>query len=415
MSGTSEHVLQNKSDGSSGHFGQDSEVSRVMTPPSFGFADAGGGDPPVQRQESGGGGAIQNDNEQGGDGSELLPAARAAFAGVAGAAGAANASTDPPNKFEKVNDRTNNKLSDAIIPEVNAAVATVQTLTGQDIGTGFGDTTRRLGSTTTKRGADNFSWHKTGRAVDFNQGLRWVIAKDPSGSDMYFRLYLKASQQGPAEGDAPLAEGAKFAHPSPYAKQFDKATEADSIHHNGVGNALWKNWMIDVTSILEANGLERIKAHSDWKTNYNGREWWHYVNDGGLSWYQALAQIYTEQQIIDGVKTFATRRHTDAARLKREGFPDNVLKSVWGNTKITKNGFGLYFSVGSNYGCANMTEDVTAVRNALIQLKIADNANIAVMITAFQTKKGYSNPDGYITVGKGTHAAIGKDLQAANP
>lgn len=397
---------------------------------------------PLQRQEvpnfntaPGGGGTLTQGLE--GEEGDMEGQIRQAFSPEADAG--ATPSDDPPHELVNASDRSTNKVSNAVVDDLSAVVSQVQELTGQDMGTDFGDTTRRLASTTTKDGADNFSWHKTGRAVDFNQDLPWVIVEDPSGGDMYFRLYLKATdQEQPAveegaeapEGETTTAEGqttaesaeeaegtgtteeaGEWQHPSEYAKKFTREADQDSIHYNALGNRLWNSWMIDVTSILEANGYERIPAHSGWESRYNHREWWHYVNDDGLSWYEALAEIYSRDDIVSGVQTFATNRHSHGGRLSREGFPDDVLKDVWGNTPVTRNGFGLHFSVGSDRNCANIADDVAAVREALTTLGVAPQTNIADMITAFQAQQGFNNPDGFITVGGGTHGRIGQRLQ----
>lgn len=302
--------------------------------------------------------------------------------------------TDPPNQFVQATDRDPHMISNAVQAPLNAAIDEVLALTGIDIGVGFGDTTRNLSAGTNKVGADNFSWHKSGRAVDFNQGLRWVIAEDPSGDSMYFRLYLQANEAGAT---------------SSYARTFTEEEKA-GLHHNALGNAVTQHAMIDVTAILEANGFERIPAHNGWETSYNKREWWHYVNDGGLTWYQALRQIYTEAQIVTAMKNLVVDRHGSGGRLGvREGFPASALKAIWDNTPVTLGKLSLYFSVGSHSNCPNLPEDVAAVRAALISLGIAEATDIATMISAYQTSKG-GTVDGYITVGGGTHGRIGREM-----
>ena len=416
-----EQVHQNQSSSGSGHFEQDSEIQRSAMPPSQLFADP---DPPMQRQEPTG----PQENlpaEDGGDGggwletiNELWEKIQAMFGGGGGAdagekegkpdkkqqeggeSATGNAqetavpATDPPNKFVKVNDRSNNQISDAVVTELNAAVDEVKTLTGADIGTGFGDTTRNLGQGTKKVGADNFSWHKSGRAVDFDQGLKWVIAKDPSGNDMYFRLYLQANDAGAA---------------SEYAKTFT-AEEKKNLHYNAMGNNVTKKPVVDVTAILEKNGFSRIPAHTGWETSYNKREWWHYVKDDGLSWYQAIRQIYTDDQIVTARKKLVVDRHNSGGRLAREGFPATTLKAIWDDSAVTKGKLSLFFSVGSHRNCANLPEDVATVKAALIGIGIADG-EIATMISAYQASKGNKSPDGYITVGGSTHKSIGGEMK----
>lgn len=384
---------------------QEPEITRSMAPPANLFCDP---DDPAGSAAGApsGGPAI----ESGGDGGESLPATLSDLMCqvvevvgegnqseqvAAGAEAAAPvAATDPPNEFVQVNDRTTNKMSDAVVTEVNTAIDLVRSLTGVDIGTGFGDTTRRLGQGTQKVGADNFSWHKSGRAVDFDQGLKWLIMKDPTGDDMYFRLFLTANDAGVA---------------SAYAKTFAE-TDRANIHYNGVGSKAIGTPMVDVTAILGASGFERIPAHAGWESSYNKREWWHYVNDGGLTWYEALRQIYTEDEIVTAMKALVvvSSRHATGGRLgRREGFPPSTLKAIWDNVAITKGKLSLFFSVGSHKNCANIPEDVAAARAAMISVGIADSPDIATMISAYQASTGNASPDGYMTVGGGTHGTLG--------
>lgn len=384
-----------------------SEGMRSFAPPKSLFGDDGGG----TGGEEGGGSWVETfqniaetikgmfgqgkDGEvaQAAGGETETPAAETAIPVVEAGTPEATPTpvTDPPNTLVRVNERDTHMISDAVQGPLNDVVNEVLALTGIDIGVGFGDTTRNLAAGTNKDGADNFSWHKSGRAVDFNQGLRWVIAPDPSGDEMYFRLYLRANESGAT---------------SEYARTLT-AEQVAALHHNGIGSAVSTATLIDVTAILAAHGFERIPAHAGWQTNYNRREWWHYVNDGGLTWYQALRQLYTDEQIVAAMKNLVGSRHASGGRLGvREGFPGSVLRAIWDDVAVTHGGLSLYFSVGNNSNCPNLPEDVAALRAALTTLGIADSPDIATMISAYQTARG-GTVDGYITVGGPTHQRIG--------
>lgn len=421
-----DQIHQHKTSENAGFSEQEAQMKRSASPPAQLFADpdeegSGAGplqlqngpgetDSPPQENDGGGndgimgtlkelwsrfqemfGGGEQEAAEGGEQEEQKEGGGKAQTAGAAAAAGGAVAK-DPPNKFVKVNDRTDNTMSDAVVDELNKAVDEVKKLTGVDIGTGFGDTTRNLGQGTKKIGADNFSWHKSGRAVDFDQGLKWVIAKDPNGKDMYFRLYLQANEVGAA---------------SAYAKTFT-AEEKGNLHYNAMGNNVTKKPVVDVTAILEKNGFSRIPAHKGWEKSYNKREWWHYVKDDGLTWYQALRQIYTEEQITVAMKKLVVDRHNSGGRLAREGFTPKALKAIWDNAAVTKGKLSLYFSVGSHRDCPNIPEDVAAAKAAMIKVGIAEG-DISTMISAYQVKKGSKKADGYMTVGGGTHGKLGAE------
>jgi hypothetical protein len=211
----------------------------------------------------------------------------------------------PPHKLVPANSDTSKKVNEEIVTNLEAARQKVKELTGQDIGVNFGSTTRGMSYSTDKVGADNISWHKTGRAIDISQELKWVIAKDKEGRSMFFRLYLRKTKD----------------EASPYDKIFTKEEEK-KLHSGHTGGKIY----IDVTKILEENGFTRIKAHKGWEKSWNKREWWHYEKRDGLTMYEALRQIYSEKQIINGYKKFANKK--GIRRMFREGFPIAVLEQM---------------------------------------------------------------------------------------
>jgi len=258
----------------------------------------------------------------------------------------------PTHSLVKANDHTDKEISSAVKEDLQKVVDTVKSLSGVDIGTKFGDTTRRLNMTTTKVGADNISWHKTGRAVDFNQGLKWVIAENPDGEDMYFRIYLLKTNDTTSSYDTTFVK------------------DQDKFHVNPYGNSVYNKNFIDVTAILEENGFARIKAHKGWENTYNKREWWHYEKRDNLSMYEALKQVYTEEEIVNGYKgMIALNKESTCARLKREGFEDAIIIKMIG-APIKMGEMSLYCSVGEGGNVPNLEQDVVEVKRVLNKLGI---------------------------------------------
>jgi hypothetical protein len=311
-------------------------------------------------------------------------------------------SSGPPHKLVVVNtsDPDKKKLSDAVAQSYRDFVAEVKGLTGEDLALKFGDTVRALKSSTSKVGADTVSWHKTGRAVDINQGLKWVIREDPQGKTMYFRIYL-------------VHKDKKAAAKAPETTTFAKGTK---FHHNPYGNNAYKWTFVDVTAIAAKHGWSPIPAHSGWKTSYNKREWWHFEKRDGKSWYEALTDIYTEKDIINGIKSFAkgtAGANKYGARLKREGVPESLLKKIF--TSVTKGSVTLLLPVGEGKKAANLSGDVKAVQEALIKAKVLTGT--ATGVYDADTKKalqkfqkdvvGLAKPDGRVDVGGTTHEELG--------
>jgi hypothetical protein len=195
---------------------------------------------------------------------------------------------NPVGRFPKTALSTTGKLrQDAakafedVIKAVNAAGGTLE---GP-----YGDTVRPLAKTS-KAGASNYSFHYAGRAVDINQNLaggkdqRYYVAKDASGSDLFWRIWCRTEKQDGAQG-AEKKKGDVKCWDFSGGKEYD----------------IKAGWYIDLTNTITSGGtFERIKAHSDWATNYNGSEWWHfqYVPDKQATFEDELELLgYTEQEI----------------------------------------------------------------------------------------------------------------------
>jgi hypothetical protein len=318
------------------------------------------------------------------------------------AAKATPKSTGPPQKLVVINasDPDKKKLSDAVAQSYRDFVVEVKGLTGQDLALDFGDTVRALSSKPSKKDADTVSWHKTGRAVDINQGLKWVIREDPHGGKTFFRLYLRHKDKAAA------AKG--------NVVRFSKGT--DFFHNPYGGDNVFKWSFVDVTAIAAKHGWKPIPAHKGWRTNWDAREWWHFDKREGKSWYEALAEIYTEKDIVSGIKGFASGTegaNEYGARLKREGVPDDVLKKIF--SPVTEGGVTLLLPVGEGRKAANRTEDVKAVQEALIKAKLLTGAATGVydadtkkaLIKFQKDEAGLSKPDGRVDVEGTTHKKLG--------
>jgi hypothetical protein len=308
-----------------------------------------------------------------------------------------------PHKLVVINSKDPEKkeLNDAVAKSYRDFVAEVKTLTGKDLALNFGDTVRELAAPTSKVGADTVSWHKTGRAVDIDQTIEgWVIRENPKGKDMYFTIYLK---------HATPTTKAK----APIIVNFPKGTKFNYFYYP----VKPKDAYVNVTEVAKKHGWLPIPAQKGWKSKKAKMEWWHFEKRGGLSWYQALKEIYTEKTIVTGIQSFAkgtSGANKYGARLKREGVPDNVLEKIF--TKVTKGALGIRLPVGDTQKAANLTKDVQEVQKLLIKAKFLTGTGGGTMnlvtiaaIKKFQKSKlKISSPDSRIDVGGGTHKELGK-------
>ena len=164
--------------------------------------------------------------------------------------------------------------ADAPTPKLHRAAAVsfeklrVETLDGSgvDFLARLGDALRPADFVSTKDGVANRSWHKTGRAIDYDQECKkLVIVPDIRGGRQFFRTYLMCAKQDGSQGH--------------------RRTVRDYRGGSASG------WMFDFTAEAERLGFKRIPAWSGWQKNYNRREFWHYQLDEGLTWAAAMAQL----------------------------------------------------------------------------------------------------------------------------
>ncbi len=130
-----------------------------------------------------------------------------------------------------------------------------------------GDIKRDASLVSTKDGVAFRSWHKTGRAVDYDQTSKYlVIVSEPTGGKQYFRTYLKCAKQ-----DGSLGTKRKLRDMRGYDVNV---------------------YVIDLTAIAEKHQFKRIPAWDGWRKNYNRREFWHYqYNPQNLTWDAAMLEL----------------------------------------------------------------------------------------------------------------------------
>lgn len=315
------------------------------------------------------------------------------------------------HKFVPYSNSNKQKVSDAIVVKLRGAIAKIKKLTGKDLGTLFGDTVRGISSTTSKKGADTVSWHKTGRAVDFNQGAGWLILedKDEDSGKMMFRLYFKLKSGLVLTSDKDDDENLVDDDDKGYVVQLKKS-EGHTIHFKAFTNFYDVN-LVDVTKILDDYDFKRIPAQDGWKTVYNKREWWHYEKRDGLTMYGALLEIYTEEKIRDSYKglmaTLSGRNHY-GPRLMREGWLHWHIDQYVDPYPATGN-VGLWFPIGNGgKSTANHPWDCWRLNYRLMDLGYYDEGKwrggikMAPEIKLFQKTVGKTE-DGWMSVGGGTH------------
>jgi hypothetical protein len=175
------------------------------------------------------------------------------------------------------------------------------------------DIFRAANYTSSKDGVANRSWHKTGRAFDYDQNSKGlVIVSEEKGEKQFFRTYLRCAAQDGSQGK--------------------KLSVRDKRGHQVNG------YLFDFTAAAESLGFKRIPAWSGWQKNYNRQEFWHYQFDEGLIWDAAMQQLKgvlvpaaQTKDLILGLNDRGSEVRRLQARLNELGYlPSKEIDGVFG-------------------------------------------------------------------------------------
>lgn len=143
--------------------------------------------------------------------------------------------------------------------------------TGHDFLAVCGDMLRPDDYRSSKPGVANRSWHKTGRAFDYNQeDKRYVLVPEPQTGRIYFRTYILCEAGMPGINLFALNTKiwqAGYLVPVPKGNYFDFTNAARNFDYKRI--PAWKSWQMG-------------KPYS------TTMEFWHYQCDEGMHWQDAM-------------------------------------------------------------------------------------------------------------------------------
>jgi hypothetical protein len=180
---------------------------------------------------------------------------------------AVHISTDAPKPY----------MHPAVAPCFEELRKRVRIESGVDFLARCGDVLRDPDFVSTKDGVANRSWHKTGRAFDYDQSnpaLLYQKEIQPDGHVM-FRTYLKCVRQDGQQGESRRV-----------------------LDYRGIA---FIGYVLDFTRVAAECGFHRIPAWSGWESHYIRREFWHYQKDDGLTWEAAMQQIKSAGPVTKAV------------------------------------------------------------------------------------------------------------------
>jgi TolB protein len=150
------------------------------------------------------------------------------------------------------------------------------------------------------------SWHKTGRALDMALEYKvdgvdqMLVAREGLGEQTYWRMYVRSARQDGTQGE-PLKD-----NPWRFWWHIVPAEEPEAYDAGGKRLPIPDGYYVDVTALAKRYGWERIASYAidgdyHWNTDSNGTEYWHYERTDGLTWWDAMLQIYPVETLKKSV------------------------------------------------------------------------------------------------------------------
>jgi TolB protein len=145
-------------------------------------------------------------------------------------------------------------------------------------------------------GQPSQSWNQAGRAFDitYQEALafepRIEVVREVIGPETYWRVYVRTEAQDGSLGE-PLRQ-----RPWDFRARFG----AEPRYYDEGGrlkDEIPAGYYLDLTALAADYGWERIPAMSNWRTYFPGIRFWHFVNTQGLTWPEAMAEIYTGAEL----------------------------------------------------------------------------------------------------------------------
>lgn len=236
-------------------------------------------------------------------------------------------SPNPPDRLDRYNlVRLNNVrvivplLGDTVDDSYYAVRQRILDASGWDFFSSLSESVRPLLFKSLE--SDFLSWHKAGRAIDTlqayvtSQGQILEVVREDILGDTYWRLYLRAANQDGTEGE-PLRG---------YAWDISDIARARSRGKGGLIKGILPGYYVDLTEILRQYGWKRIASHTepdfDWHNNYTALEFWHYQKTDGLTWWQAIHEVYTPQELGDQFNyALLLKAKYDVSTIIQKGIP----------------------------------------------------------------------------------------------
>jgi TolB protein len=179
---------------------------------------------------------------------------------------------------------------------------------------------------------DTLSWHKAGRAFDSrldytdSRGSALEIVREDQQGETFWRVFLRSSAQDGSMGE-PMKE-------APWDMGY-RARWIVGRGEGGVKKPVPYGFYVDLTELAREYGWNRISAQDsedfNWRTNKIGAEYWHFQNQQGMNWYQAIRQVYAETDLtsLTDWNSLTGKYEYDPSVLYLKGIPKPSKAWLW--------------------------------------------------------------------------------------
>jgi TolB protein len=155
-------------------------------------------------------------------------------------------------------------------------------------------------------GLNASSWNKAGRAFDIarelNTGVKPVIEVvreivdcGPAnslctGTETFWRVFIRATHQDGSQGEPLRTQPWNFA-----ARYSGNAQDYEA--GGRLKDEIPTGYYIDLTQLAADYGWDRVPAGRTWRTYYPATLFWLFENRQGLTWEEAMQEIYTMEEL----------------------------------------------------------------------------------------------------------------------
>ena len=153
-------------------------------------------------------------------------------------------------------------------------------------------------------GEPSRNWHLTGRAFSFNRNQILgfpspiEIVREDGELEIYWRVYVRVTDE---------AQNGELGEPlrhMPWLFVTPEQGDVEAYEQGGrLRDEMPNGYYVDFTQLAEDYGWIATPAGDGWRSNINTRNYWMFQKRDGLTWYEAMLELYNEPQLGGFVPT----------------------------------------------------------------------------------------------------------------